>query len=134
MKLEDQVVNLELARTLKQFGVKQNAFWSWFDTVDRDDIPRLNRTNDNCPTCCLPKQSFEEQYSAFSVAELGAMLPHGFGISTLKSGEFVPWWTNEGIDFGAFIALLENFKGLKTEADARATLLIFLIKRELVKL
>jgi hypothetical protein len=41
--LEKQVCNLELAKRLKELGVKQESFWAWYETTDRDDTPRLNR-------------------------------------------------------------------------------------------
>lgn len=73
--LTDHCVSLELAKQLKKLGVPQNAFWSWYDTTDRDDTPRLNRSDEHCPICNLPKQSFEEKYSAYIASELGMWLP-----------------------------------------------------------
>jgi len=84
--IEDHVTNLELSQKLKELGVKQDAFWSWYEAIDRDDTPRLNRTDENCPTCCLPKQSFEEKYSAFLASELGERLPNFVSISLCGGG------------------------------------------------
>jgi len=66
---------LELAKRLKELGVKQESFWAWYETTDRDDTPRLNRFDEHCTVCPLPKQAWEEKYAAFTVSELGEMLP-----------------------------------------------------------
>ncbi len=75
ISLEKQVCNLELAKRLKELGVKQESFWAWYETTDRDDTPRLNRFDEHCTVCPLPKQAWEEKYAAFTVSELGEMLP-----------------------------------------------------------
>ena len=46
MKLEDQVVSLDLAKRLKELGVRQESFWAWYEAFDRDDTPRLNRSDE----------------------------------------------------------------------------------------
>jgi hypothetical protein len=81
MELSKQVVSLELARKLKTLGVKQESVWAWYEATDRDDTPRLNRFDEHCTVCVLPKQQWEENYAAFTVAELGEMLPmhHNYG-------------------------------------------------------
>jgi len=73
--LEKQVCSLDLAKRLKELGVKQESVWAWYETTDRDDKPRLNRFDEHCTVCTLPQQQWEEKYSAFTVAELGEMLP-----------------------------------------------------------
>ncbi len=39
--LEKQCVSLELVKRLKELGVKQESFWAWYETTDRDDTPCL---------------------------------------------------------------------------------------------
>ena len=61
MKIEDQVCSLEQATKLKELGVEQNAglfYWQWGDLVFGEDVDYGE-----------PKQA------AFTVAELGVMLP-----------------------------------------------------------
>jgi hypothetical protein len=59
--LEKQVVSLDLAKRLKELGVKQESVWYWFR--DRLILGRGEGGN---------MQTFT---SAFTVAELGEMLP-----------------------------------------------------------
>lgn len=108
MKLEEQVVSLELAKKLKELGVKQESYWYhatsftgemrlYHDTEHKDD----NRA-----------------ISAFSVAELGEMLPDDVA---------------EYKESGSWNVLSEkHIKGYSgNEADARAKMLIYLIENKL---
>jgi hypothetical protein len=127
MKLEQQLTSLELSKKLYVLGVKQTAFWSWYDATDVDDTPRLNRSDENCPTCCLPQQSFEAKYSAFTVAELGELIKCTFHMD-LRVGE---------VKFGekhwdAWV-IGEHFTDEK-EADARAKMLIYFLENKLITL
>jgi hypothetical protein len=74
MKLHDQVITVEQAIRLKELGVAQSAYFSYFITTDRDDAPGLNVTNGHC-ICSHPTPPYIKQVSAFTVAELGQMLP-----------------------------------------------------------
>jgi len=68
MKLEDQVCSLELAKKLKELGVKQESYWSWLKgDADYGDEPYL--------LGCTTKLE-EDECSAFTVAELGEKLPN----------------------------------------------------------
>jgi hypothetical protein len=59
--LEKQVCSLDLAKRLKELRVKQESFWAWYEATDRDDTPRLNRFDEHCTVCTLPKQQWEEK-------------------------------------------------------------------------
>src|SRR2546428_112393 len=95
--LEKQVVSLEPAKRLKELGVKQESFWAWYDTTDRDDTPHFNRFDAHCTGCTLPKQAWEAKYAAFTVAELGELLhPHAYSIKgqseKVKDKWICRWW------------------------------------------
>lgn len=124
MKLEDQVVSLELSKRLKELGVKQDSLYYWTDHLDW----KL-RTD----------QGFSDQWnSAFTVAELGMMLPSkitAFG----QIHHFLRTWKRIAGEFG--VRYKPNFgpayipaKIAKTEADARAKCLIYLLENDLMKL
>lgn len=79
MELEKQVCSLELAKKLKELGVKQESLFVW-------DIKRKNLfyTKNNYPDGNI---ELLEQCVAFSVAELGEMFPSGsFQIQNHKYG------------------------------------------------
>jgi hypothetical protein len=125
MKLEAQLTSLKLSKKLRELGVKQDAFWSWYDTTDYDDIPRLNRSDENCPVCTLSKQTFEDKYSAFTVAELGE----------IGKLEMISWYNPR---FEKWAVAREYDDQLRlyedTEADARAKMLIYLIENKLIQI
>ncbi len=69
MKLEQQVVSLELAKKLKELGVKQESLFWWTTN-------NLNFTDEKCTWWIEPTvESYTRRISAFTVAELGEMLP-----------------------------------------------------------
>lgn len=68
MDIKNQVVSLELAKRLKELGVPQTAEFSWFDSIDYDDIPRLNWTDERRSD--IGRQAWERNYAAFIAEEL----------------------------------------------------------------
>ena len=70
MKLEDQCVSLELDKRLKELGVKQDSYFLW----GRDSFsPEMFITDDHV----LKMLGEDCWFSAFTVAELGKILPVG---------------------------------------------------------
>lgn len=113
MKLEDQVCSLELAKRLKELGVAQYSFFYWIKRKLKKHRPFVS---------CLVGDHHIEIASAFTVAELGEMLPHGFWSS--KSAD--------GYDCGFEQDLEQYVETKKTEADARAKMLIYLLENKLL--
>lgn len=126
MNLEQQVCSLELAKKLKELGVKQESlFWWRHDDVDGwwpghwEGLPGA------------------EHCSAFTVAELGEMLP--------KEENLVTMFFENGRCQICLQGNVENNDGIATrwgaagqsieadtEADARAKMLIYLIENKLI--
>lgn len=108
MKLEDQVCSLDLAKRLKELGVKQESlhFWQWVEAHQDYEI-------DN--------GSYDNKISAFTVAEMGEMLRKTrFNLPVPL--EFWDWdWS---------FKLTDQAEGYGTEADARARMLICLIEQK----
>lgn len=118
MKLEEQVASLELSKRLKELGVKQESYFSWYEhreprTKHQIEGPWITTTHYTGPEKCLG--------AAFSVAELGEMLPDDW-LHTSRHGScwYCPRRPKE--------------TEADTEANARATMLIYAIEKGIVKL
>ena len=130
MKLEDQVVSLQLAQKLKELGFEQKSLFSWADTTGQGVFDKLQYEGDE--SC--------ERYdfiSAYSVAELGEII-------SKNCREWAQGWNNSGcfwhFEFGPSGSGLmiegigDRFDALvaESEADARAFLLIHLRENNLL--
>lgn len=116
MTLENQVVSLELAQQLKALGVKQDSLFYHVLAGGSYQIFSEKEVNN--------VENFRDFCSAFTVAELGEMLSHTEYL-TIKRGD--TWYgrrTGEGY---------KQISSADTEANARAKMLIHLIKNDLWK-
>lgn len=133
MKLEQQVCSLELAKKLKELGVKQESYFAWARIASK----RMDGNGYDWDTYGLVKNDFQaeiEYISAFTVAELGEMLHKytecwnfymGFGLG-LSSAEYKIGLSKSGYKEVEFRDL--------SEADARAKMLIYLLENKLISL
>lgn len=149
MNLEQQVTSLEPSKLLEKLGVKQESYFKWnvevekgkesgavqlFSEKDWDDYAEDN----------LPPDSV--MYSAFTVAELGEMLPDIVRVgddsmgeivesriltSSHQSGKWEVWY--EGKDANDSPCDW-YYQYAETEADARAKMLIYLLENGLITL
>ena len=115
MDLKDQVVNLELSKKLKELGVKQKSLWWWTDYKQNGDY-RLNYNLGIASTHSL-------SISAFTVAELGEMLPNRI-LSSNNWEDNGKWRTQDFME----PAKNQEMQYADTEANARAKMLIYLIE------
>lgn len=118
MNLEQQVVSLQLAKRLKELKVKQESLFHWYEHETKLSIYYGNIVNDPIM-----------QWSSFSVAELGEMLPDN--CYTQKDCGTLPieWICHRIIDENEEDAWIAE-----TEADARAKMLIYLLENNLMSL
>lgn len=143
MELSKQVCSLESAKRLKELGVEQNSYfrhvewrnqiwdsqgvenggWPWLPDDQRAVVQRI----------------WDEGVCAFTVAELGEMLPKVvkkddklYYIEPSANGnglKYIDYTTyNEGI--GTFLRAYP-LVGADTEAEARAKMLIYLLENNL---
>ncbi len=125
MKLEDQVVELELSKRLKELGVKQESLFYWWDGNDVNDegycVSRIEiEHNNNAP-------SNFDVYSAFTVAELGEMFPPSCSYNYMdESG----WYMSVIFPLSKWNQMYPCVK----EANARAKMLIYLLENKLMEL
>ena len=78
MKLEDQVCSLELAKKLKELGVKQESLFYWFDSDLLDIHKEIIKVHFNVPfkkRLQASQTSYCRYVSTFTASELGELLP-----------------------------------------------------------
>ena len=150
MKLENQVTNLELSKRLEKLGVKQESLFYWFkEKINEAEsfllgIKKWQPTSVDNPTTevivPLEKNTYYSSfairncktYSAYTVAELGEMLPKGYWDERSVNGGFEVGY-GQGKPMGKekidrYFIVDEN------EAIARAKMLIYLIENKLLTL
>jgi hypothetical protein len=140
MNLESQVVSLDLAKRLKELKVEKNSLYYWQRCLMCNDDWSLSEG----------KASDYEQCSAFTVAELGEMLPFIIMIGGYPAEQFFyatdPEWNVDENNkpttlltpktyYCVYMRMQPNFikkEFLDTsEANARAKMLIYLIENKL---
>ena len=116
MKLQAQVSSLEPSLRLRNLGIKQKSLFNLYQMVNGNWRIRLGKLDNEIHTnTCI---------SAFTVAELGEILPYtamGAYLMCFKGKE--DWSCSYGV---------EKTCRASTEADARAQMLIYLIENKLV--
>jgi hypothetical protein len=138
MKLKDQVVSFGFARELKKEGVKENSEWVWSYnyTFERWEL----RVSSGI---FFRESEKYESIATFTVAELGEMLP--FNCHSYKD-KFDGWQCEMPLESSESEIIGDTLWGqiararqccvskeAKTEADARAKMLIYLIKERIIK-
>jgi hypothetical protein len=152
MKLEDQVCSLDLAKRLKELGVKQESSFYWKKNVSALDFGNAlketghrneegslvtERENmDKFGKWYLLSMSHEDCtdngwgfYSAFTVAELGEMLPWDLTVSRNIDKEWHIHFMADGLTEKETYSVMSE----KSEVNARAKMLIYLIENDLIK-
>lgn len=123
MKIEQQVCSLELSKKLKELGVKQESLFHWYFHQNKNKKFELGILYGK-------KELMESQWSAFTVAELGEMLPGGICQTDKINKERDP-------DLKSYCIYLagDSFHAKDdNEANARAKMLIHLIENKLITL
>ena len=123
MKLAQQVVSLEIAKRLRGFGVNQESYFLWYG----GQVLRENQLTQEL-------RRHEPPLPAYTVAELGDMLPHR--VQSAEGGCFFPSYTTKDSDgrwLVSYHRLLASIEA-ETEADARAKMLIYLLENNLITL
>jgi hypothetical protein len=136
MKLEQQVCSLDLSKHLKELGVKQESLFVWgLDVVEgwRISLREIQE----------PDDKGEFNYAAFTVAELGEMLPsiiEDNGAADFKQlriwkhyvlktdGEWGITYRKTSGDFKTKDNIFDD-----KEANTRAKMLVYLIEQGIVK-
>jgi len=136
MKREEQVCSLELAKRIKELGVKQSSAFYW--TVPKNDASDIRAYLEAHAVEQNWLEGMINKISAFTVAELGEMLPANLWNG---KGDKVRWLSideNEDGEWNIEYAYEcrgvydESVQTAPTEADARAKMLIYLLENKLI--
>lgn len=122
MKIEDQVCSLEYAEKIKKLGVPQKSYFYWIHWREGvDDISGWGVNH-------MENDPMTIDVSAFTVAELGEMLK---GFILPKWSKIEKSWLQDIIrQFSC--SMPKDWIYSDTEANARAKMLIWLIKNKKV--
>lgn len=127
MTLEQQVCSLKLAKRLKELGVKQESLWWWASRMEGDEEASVLCDDRNWTR--YYKDVFGwVRLSAFTVAELGEMLPNFIVFERTNEDNRWRCFSTKEVGTGSYPSLQWG----DTEADARAKMLIYLLENKLV--
>lgn len=158
LHIPQQVCSLKLAKRLKKLGVPQMSLLEWSLHTDGETLSISSHIYDelqhmNDPLLWDSHEAMEdgqyvESYAAFTVAELGRLLPMGawdakkrtwsikYGTSSLEGEKYwlcvnTPFKENGNVDYSG-----DNEYKVEDhhEANARAEMLIYLLEKGIIKL
>ncbi len=125
MTLQEQVCTLEQAKRLKELGCEQNAYFTWYEFLMKDNSLRYIISSDTKDAI-----GNNDWCSAYAVAELGEMLTKAFGYAkTIRMPQVKAY--DEGLDWWhPYLKDNGNYISFPAEAQARAALLIHILEQE----
>lgn len=144
MQLGQQVVSLSLAKRLKELGVLQESHFAWYEELCDGEVQvELAAQNDTGQfrfrdlAALTPGAQRRTFYAAFTVAELGDLLPAGYpsGHTALEDPDkkWICHWYRTPKAAKAEDENKPSSTYARTEADARAKMLICLIESHHVR-
>lgn len=148
MKLEQKVCSIESSKKLKKLGVKQESSFYWVDTHTSFERIILLYENESVHIGSNDYfiSDFDEKdvLSAFTVAELGEILPKRISIGIDSYHIEFAWLIDpHSLESEAYVFYVEEIGDCanehwpcvgKTEAEARAKMLIYLLENNILKL
>ncbi len=166
MKLEQQVTSLEISKRLKELGVKQESLFTWHTHSYRQGGRRAKGAIDytggkfveepSMSSVRMTENWYKESeghiadhgidkwhfFSAFTVAELGEMLPfRSKKMGTINDAMFIcrKSWSGNATAWNVYYEDEDNGQAVTprfwdtNEADARGKMLIYLIENKLIE-
>lgn len=144
MKSEPQVCSLDLSKKLKELDVKQDSYFWWANAYNcygtANYIPHHDTffvyPYEELPEDAYFKEYGGEKYAAFTVAELGELLPDAVVIDGKK--HFISAYLKDHlghymIEMRCINQGADVIYSCETEADSRARMLIYLIENKLIE-
>ncbi len=123
MKLEDQVVNLELSKRLKELDIKQESSFYYLNIDGEGEYYIYFMEH-------MPEEDEYEgdPIAAFTVAELIDLLPCEIGNPHLEIGKH-----RDGTYGVEYLCMENGYTNDKTLANSAAKMLIYLLENGLIK-
>lgn len=137
MKLEDQVTNLELSKKLKELGVKHVSVFYWYQPLGKEwSLHYIDYNHQETDTKIFLKMN-SEAIAAFTVAELGELLPDVIGSNSASGTDRIILMGKIKDQYQVFI---QNNNSTRfplfysdKEANARAFMLIHLLENGMIE-
>lgn len=131
LELSKQVVSLESAKQLKKLGVPQQSLFYWVENKSINDNLKvmINFSIGEHNSVHSSKEQYSRVASAFTVAELGELLPTNINGKAIFTEAFHGEWL-----VGYPEIYEDDVPFQTTEANARAYMLIYLIENKLITL
>lgn len=130
LPLEQQVTSLALSKRLKELGVKQRSLFAWHEYT-----PSYYMSKPTIEAKVVYGREHENDIAAFTVAELGEMLPREIENDELGTQYFsMSRQTNPS--WCCYYGNLESegpSESADTEAEARGLMYEYLIKNNLIE-
>lgn len=137
MNLSDQVISLELSKKLKELGVRQESLFIHLEQpwIVQGDLILVTRVFIRINDFTTFIDDSMKTFSAFTVGELGDMLPSTINIQGDRlylsmDCEKHPYYSPMNL---ATELYAENVNDDDTEANARAKMLIYLIENKMME-
>lgn len=135
MKLEQQVCSLELSKKLKELGVKQESLFYWFPFKEQAVL-----AHNSAHAVSLAEKDkadvygCENPYSAFTVPELGEMLPKNYVLHKKSYSGLTDWWICCKLeDLADTNPEPEGYGWNANPASSIAEVLIYLLENKTIK-
>ena len=154
MELRKQVCSLELAKKLRELDVKQESLFYWMEMYDLSRKEKYIDSKNETKVVYGKKYELGENcsnndFSAFTVAELGEMLPQKvekhqpgkmeyYYFGTGKTHKLDEYYEEHEVSYSCHNDSLKAEEILQimranTEADARAKMIVYLLEKKLLK-
>ncbi len=124
MKLENQVCSLEQAKELNELGIKRESLFVWKCNSKQDAVIDIQMKHWISRYAGFVKNHF---FSAFTVAELGVMLPNKYLSGKIDNNIYNCWQFDDFMQIRTY-----NTYQSETESEARASMLIHLLENKII--
>lgn len=134
MNLESQVASLDLSKRLHELGVRAPALFYWYSQNEKDWELHVSKNGQRYSEYNI----YQWNYNAYTVAELGMMLPAGISFDKTNGFPYAnvllwhAWADTLFYTMDGYPEKRKLSESKLSEADCRAKALIYCIEQKLV--